>query len=331
MRILSGVQSNGKLHIGNYFGAIKQFVAHQDEGEALYFIANLHSLTTLRNGDEARRLTFETAVTFLSLGLDPNKACLFKQSDIPEVTELYWILSTIVPVSHLNRAHSYKDKVAKGISPDFGLYAYPLLMAADILLYGTDIVPVGRDQLQHVEFARDWAVKFNHSYDSSYDPAKDKERPSILKLPEARITASGAIVPGIDGQKMSKSYGNTIDIFSDDASIKKRIMSIVTDSTPVEAPKPPEHHLLRLLEAMADPTDFSSLSDSWARGGVGYGSYKQKLLDLWHSTFDGPRELHAKYTAEPGYVDDVLAAGAKRARETASPTISRVRHAVGLF
>src|SRR6266849_4912805 len=217
MRILSGVQSSGKLHLGNYYGAIRQFLRLQQEGEALYFIADLHSLTTVRDAKLQRELVVETAVAFLSLGLDPAKAILFRQSDVPEILELYWILGTVVPISNLERAHSFKDKIARGITSDFGLFAYPVLMAADILLYGSDVVPVGKDQVQHVEFARDWATKFNVAFVKGYDPAdplgKQGHPPGILRLPEARVNAQTATLLGTDGQKMSKSYGNAIDIF----------------------------------------------------------------------------------------------------------------------
>src|SRR5262245_5570504 len=218
MRILSGIQSSGKQHIGNYYGALRQFVDLQNRGdEALYFIANLHALTTIRDPVQAAALTRETAMSFLALGLDAKRAILFRQSDIPEVTELYWILGTTVPLAHLERAHSYKDKIAKGLSPDFGLFSYPVLMAADILVYGSDLVPVGKDQVQHVEFARDWATRFNVAFVPGYDPAdplgKEGHPPGVLRLPEARIQEALAVVPGIDGLKMSKSYNNTIDLF----------------------------------------------------------------------------------------------------------------------
>src|SRR5277367_1399799 len=242
MRILSGIQSSGKQHLGNYYGAIRQFLRYQTQGEALYFIANRHALTTVKDGATARALTQQTAMAFLALGLDPAKATMFRQSDVPEVLELYWVLGTVVPQSNLERAHSYKDKVARGLQPDFGLFAYPVLMAADILLYGSEGVPVGRDQVQHLEFTRDWATKFNLAYVPGYDAADPtgakNGRPGLLKLPEALVEAETAVVPGTDGEKMSKSYSNTIDLFGDDAEVKRRIMSIKTDSTPVEAPKP---------------------------------------------------------------------------------------------
>jgi tryptophanyl-tRNA synthetase len=336
MRTLSGIQSSGYLHLGNYYGAIRQFLELQDQGEALYFIANLHALTTIRDGARARTLTQEAALTYLALGLDPKKAILFRQSDIPEVCELYWILGTVVPHANLERAHSFKDKVARGIAPDFGLFAYPVLMAADILLYGTDLVPVGRDQVQHVEFARDWATKFNLAFVPGYDPAdpggtEPGHTPGILKLPSARLSADAEVLPGIDGQKMSKSYSNTIDLFAEDKEIKKRIMGIKTDSTPVEAPKPVEGSALyQLLKVMTSPADFAELDRSWRTGGKGYGDYKKKLLECYHAAFDGARRRHAELIRDPGAVERVLKDGAERARALAAPYLDAVRKAVGL-
>jgi tryptophanyl-tRNA synthetase len=335
MRILSGVQSSGKLHIGNYYGAIRQFIALQHKGEGFYFVANFHALTTVRDAKLQRELSFETALTYLALGLDPAIATLFRQSDVPEVLELYWILGTVTPVSHLERAHSYKDKIARGISPDFGLFAYPVLMAADILLYEADVVPVGKDQIQHVEFARDWATKFNVTYVPGYDPAdptgKTSGSPGILKLPEAMVSTETAVVPGIDGQKMSKSYANTIDIFGDDKAIKKRIMGIKTDSTGVDEPKPTENNPLhQLLKVMASDSDFAELDKSWRAGGQGYGHYKLKLLDLYHATFDAARARREELVRDPGEVERILREGAARAREVACPLMDRIRKATGL-
>jgi tryptophanyl-tRNA synthetase len=335
MRILSGVQSSGKLHLGNYYGAIRQFLQLQHEGEALYFIANLHSLTTVRDAALASDLTRETAAAFLALGLDPSKATLFRQSDIPEVLELYWILGTVVPISNLERATSFKDKIARGLSPDFGLFAYPVLMAADILLYGADAVPVGKDQIQHVEFARDWATKFNLTYVKGYDPADPLGTAGhprgVLKLPEARIQESTAVVPGIDGQKMSKSYGNTIDLFAPDAEVKKRIMSIKTDSTPVEAPKPTDQNVLyQLIQVMAPPEQLEEIDRSWRAGGKGYGEYKKMLLDFFHATFDPARKARSELLSDPARLERILQDGARRARTFAEPVIAGVRRAVGI-
>jgi len=277
MRILSGIQSSGKQHIGNYYGALRQFVALQNRGEALYFIANLHALTTVRDPAAAAALTRETAMAFLALGLDPAKAILFRQSDVPEITELYWILGTVVPLSNLDRAHSYKDKLARGISADFGLFAYPVLMAADILVYGSDLVPVGRDQVQHLEFARDWATKFNLTYVPGYDPADPTGartgKPGVLKLPEALVQEATAVVPGTDGQKMSKSYNNTIDLFGEEGEVKKRIMGIKTDSTPVEAPRRLPRHVRRAAGPLPGAGEGSGGSGRHppCRGGAGPG------------------------------------------------------------
>jgi tryptophanyl-tRNA synthetase len=337
MRILSGVQSSGRLHIGNYYGAIRQFVHLQEEGEAYFFIANLHALTTVRDPRQASELTREAAVAYLALGLDPKKAVLFRQSDVPEVLELYWVLGTVVPMANLERAHSYKDKVARGISPDFGLFAYPVLMAADILLYSADVVPVGKDQIQHLEFARDWATKFNVTYVPGYEPADPEGQekghaPGILKLPAARVQESTAVVPGIDGQKMSKSYGNTLDIFGDEKELKKRIMGIKTDSTPVEAPKPTEDNALyQLLKVMLPPERFPEVDASWRAGGKGYGEYKKLLVESFHETFGPARKRREELLADPGELERILRDGADRARAEASRLMDRVRRAVGLF
>ena len=337
MRILSGVQSSGRQHLGNYYGAIREFVRLQDEGEALYFIANLHALNTVRDPVEARQLTLETAMAFLALGVDPARATLFRQSDIPEITELMWVLGTVVPVSNLERAHSYRDKIEnkKIEHPEFGLFAYPVLMAADILLYDTDIVPVGRDQKQHLEFTRDWATKFNMAYVKGYDPqdptGKKSKKAGVFKLPEERIRDETAVVPGRDGQKMSKSYGNTIDLFAPDNEVKKQIMSVKTDSTPVEAPKPTEGQpLYDLLKMMMAPADFAAVDAEWRAGGKGYGEYKKKLLEQYHATFDGPRKRYTELMANQGEVERILRAGAEKARGYAAPVIKRVRDAVGL-
>jgi tryptophanyl-tRNA synthetase len=334
MRTLSGIQSSGKQHLGNYYGAIRQFLRYQDEGEALYFIANLHALTTVKDGATARALTRQTAMAFLALGLDPAKSTIFRQSDIPEVLELFWILGTVVPHSNLERAHSYKDKISRGVASDFGLFAYPVLMAADILLYGADRVPVGKDQVQHLEFARDWATKFNLAYVLGYDAADPtgvkNGRPGLLKLPEALVEAETAVVPGTDGEKMSKSYGNTIDLFGEDAEVKRRIMGIRTDSTPVEAPKPLDSPLYALLKLVLPPSEFADVDQAWRAGGRGYGDFKKTLLAGFHAAFDVPRARYRELEAQPEVVERVLEAGASRARALAAPIISGVRQAVGL-
>ncbi len=335
MRILSGVQSSGRLHIGNYYGAIREFVRLQDEGEALYFIANLHALTSLRDGAKARELTFETAVAFLALGVDPARSVLYRQSDLPETLELYWILGSVVPFANLERATSYKDKIAKGISPDFGLFAYPVLMAADILIVDADVVPVGRDQRQHIEFARDWATKLNMTYVAGYDPQDPKKKPGLLRLPTERIRDETAVVPGLDGQKMSKSYGNTIDLFGDIKPIEKAIKSIKTDSTPPDAPKPTENQpLYQLLKVMLSPADFATVDARWKESGEpkthGYGAFKNTLLEAYHATFDGPRKRYDELMADKAEVERLLMTGAEKARKYAAPVIKRVREAVGI-
>ncbi len=338
-RILSGVQSSGVLHLGNYYGAIREFVRLQDEGEALYFIANYHALNTVRDGALARRLTLETAVAYLALGLDPAKATLFRQSDIPEIAELYWILGTVIPVSNLERATSYRDKIEHGQGADFGLFAYPVLMAADILLYDSDVVPVGRDQRQHLEFARDWATKFNVQYVEKYDPQDPtgvkSKRPGVFKLPQAFTRDESAVVPGRDGQKMSKSYGNTIDLFGSDKDVEKQIKSVKTDSTPPEAPKPVENQpLYELLKLVLPPAAFAEVDLAWRTGGEpktnGYGYFKGVLWEGYRQTFGPARARYQELLAQPDEVEKILQAGAQKARATAAPVIARVRQVVGL-
>jgi tryptophanyl-tRNA synthetase len=332
MRILSGVQSSGQLHLGNYYGAIRQFVKLQEEGEALYFIANLHALTSLRDPKLARQYTFETALAFLALGVDPKRATLFRHSDIPEVTELYWILGTVVPVSNLEGAVSYRDKIEnlKIQHPEFGLFSYPVLMAADILLYDSDVVPVGKDQMQHLELTRDWATKFNIAFSPGYDPAS-KTRSGVLKLPTARVQAETAVVPGTNGLKMSKTQNNIISLFGPDKEIEKAIKGIKTDSAAVEAPKPLENApLYDLLKLLAPVSDWPTVDAEWRAGGKGYGHFKAKLIEYYHASFDAPRKRYAELAADPAEVERILQTGAHKARELAAPVIKRVREAVGL-
>jgi tryptophanyl-tRNA synthetase len=335
MRILSGVQPSRKIHIGNYFGAIRQFIELQDKGEALYFIANLHALTTVRKPEVLQQLSLDVALDFLALGIDPKGAILFRQSDIPEIPELFWYLSALTPMGLLERAHSFKDKTARGIAADLGLFAYPVLMAADILLYGADVVPVGKDQVQHLEMTRDIAIKFNAAFVPGYDPAdptaaQKGHTPGILKLPEPLVQDTTAVVPGTDGQKMSKSYGNVIEVFAEDSVVKKQIMGMKTDSTPVEAPKDPgATPILPLLRLFASPAEVEQVQQSFREGGRGYGHYKQRILELFHETFDPARQRRKQLQADLGSVERVLADGAERARGIADPIMQAVRRAVG--
>jgi tryptophanyl-tRNA synthetase len=336
MRTLSGVQPSGKLHLGNYFGALRQFVALQDSSEGFYFIANLHALTTVRDARELEQMTLDVALDFLALGLDPERSVLWRQSDVPAHPELYWILGSVTPTSLLERGHSYKDKLARGFSADLGLLAYPVLMAADILLYSADQVPVGKDQKQHLEFARDIATKFNQTFVSGYDPQDPRGEqkghpPGILKLPDAFVLDTTAVVPGSDGQKMSKSYGNTIELFADDKTLKKQVMGIVTDSTPVEAPKDPDGNTVyQLLKLFVSASEADEIAESFRRGGTGYGEYKKRLLEAFHAQFDGARARRAELARDPGAVESVLRRGAERASIVAESLMEKVRAACGL-
>src|ERR1700730_13672209 len=324
MRILSGIQPSGVLHIGNYFGMMKPAIALQVEGEALYFIADYHALTSVRDPDGLRENCRRVALDFLACGLDPKRATLFRQSDVPQVTELAWILSTVAPMGLLERAHSYKDKLARGLAATAGLFSYPILMAADILIYDSDIVPVGRDQKQHIEMTRDLAVKINETYGSG-------QSPPIFKLPEARINAQTEVVPGIDGQKMSKSYGNNIDIFGGEKETRKRVMSIVTDSTPVEAPKDPaKSTILQLYSLFASKGEIAGMRERFQKGGTGYGDFKEELFEKLWEYFAPMRKRREEILADKSYIDQVLARGAHRANEVADQVMKRVREAVGL-
>lgn len=319
MRILSGIQPSGVLHIGNYFGMIQRAIALQNEGEAFYFIANYHALTSVRNPDELRENSRRVAVDFLACGFDPDRGTLFLQSDVPQVAELEWILSTVAPMGLLERAHSYKDKLARGMSASAGLFTYPVLMAADILIYESDIVPVGKDQKQHIEITRDLAVKMNETYGE------------LFKLPEARIRAETETVPGIDGQKMSKSYGNTIDIFGDEKETRKRVMSIVTDSTPMEAPKNPDTStIFQLFSLFGSEREIAEMRDRFRKGGTGYGEFKKQLFEKLWEYFAPMRKRREGLLADKLYVDKVLIRGARRANEVAEDVMTRVRGAVGL-
>jgi tryptophanyl-tRNA synthetase len=319
MRILSGIQPSGVLHIGNYFGMMRPGIALQAEGEAFYFIADYHALTSLRDPKALRENSRRVALDFLACGLDPERAALFRQSDVPQVTELAWILATVAPMGLLERAHSYKDKVARGITASAGLFNYPVLMAADILIYDSDVVPVGKDQKQHIEITRDLAVKMNETYGE------------IFKLPEPRIQAATEVVPGIDGQKMSKSYHNNIDIFGDETETRKRIMSIVTDSTPVQAPKDPARStIFQLYSLFGSKNEIEAMRERFRKGGTGYGDFKKELFEKLWEYFAPMRKRREEILADKSYIDNVLKSGAKRANQVADQVMQRVRGAVGL-
>ncbi|HEV3270545.1 MAG TPA: tryptophan--tRNA ligase [Candidatus Methylacidiphilales bacterium] len=316
--ILTGIQPSGALHLGNYFGAIQPAVQMQEQGQAVYFIADYHALTSVAKADELRRYVFEVAAGFLACGIDPARTILFRQSDVPQVHELAWLLSVVTPMGLLERAHSYKDKIAQGAEASHGLFAYPVLMAADILLYGSDLVPVGKDQKQHLEIARDIAQKFN-----------DRFGP-VFKLPEPVIREATAIVPGIDGRKMSKSYGNTIPLFGDEKEIKKPVMGITTDSTPMDQPKQIEGTTIGQLMQAVNPAAYKDYAAQAAMPGVGYGDLKKKLLAEITVRFAPFQEKFQHYQAHPGEVEAVLRDGAARARELAAPVLAAARKATGL-
>jgi tryptophanyl-tRNA synthetase len=319
MRILSGIQASGVLHIGNYFGMMRPAIALQAEGEAFYFIADYHALTSVRDPKALCENTRRVALDFLACGLDPERAALFRQSDVPQVTELAWILSTIAPMGLLERAHSYKDKLTRGLSATVGLFNYPVLMAADILIYDSDVVPVGKDQKQHIEITRDLAAKMNETFGR------------VFKLPEARIEAETEVVPGLDGQKMSKSYGNNIDIFSDEKQTRKRVMSIVTDSTPVESPKDPSGStILQLYSLIASKDEISGMRERFLKGGTGYSEFKRELFEKLWEYFAPMRKRREEILANKSYINSVLARGAERANEIADQVMTRVRAAIGL-
>jgi len=320
MRILTGFQPSGKLHIGNYFGAVKPAVELQEQGDAFYFIANYHAMTSMKNPQELKDYTLETAIDALACGLDPKKATFFLQNAIPEVHELAWILSTVCPMGLLERCHSYKDKVAKGIAANHALFAYPALMAADILLYDANLVPVGKDQKQHLEVTRDLAQKVN-----------DQLGEEVLVLPEPRIQESTAVVPGIDGQKMSKSYGNTIPLFGAEKKQRKLFMKILTDSSEVEDPKPTENSIiLQLYKLFASEAEFQTMVNEFQTGGLGYGIFKQRLWEAYWEHFAPFREKREELLQDEGSVNEILTLGQNKAREVANITLDRVRKAAGL-
>jgi len=317
-RILSGVQPSGKLHLGNYFGAIKQHIALQSDGRSFYFLADYHSMTTVQDAKLRRQLTLDAAMDYIALGLDPRKAIFFRQSDVPEVCELAWVLGTVINMGLLERAHSYKDKLAKGFEASVGLFTYPILMAADILIYRSNVVPVGEDQVQHIEITRDIAEKFNRIYGE------------VFPLPDHRLE-EGAKVPGVDGQKMSKSYGNTIEIFAEGKPLKKSVMGIVTDSTPVEAPKNPENcTVFTLYKLFATADEQQELATRYRAGGMGYGEAKTMLLGKIDGCFAPFREKRKQLASNPADVEEILREGAKKARTEARATMELVRAATGI-
>jgi tryptophanyl-tRNA synthetase len=321
MRILTGLQPSGRLHVGNYYGAMEPAVRLQEHGEAYYFIADYHAMTSAQDPGALRTNIRELAVDFLACGLDPDRAVFFRQSAVPEVNELAWILSTVCPMGLLNKCHSFKDKTAQGLAASHGLFAYPVLMAADILLYDANQVPVGKDQKQHLEVTRDLAVKLNEAYGEG-----------TVVLPEPIIREDTAVVPGLDGRKMSKSYNNTLPIFGDEKVLKKSIMRIQTDSTPVEEPKPTENStILALFKLFASAGDYEAMLADHRNGGVGYGDFKKRLAEAYWDAFAPMRARRQEILADPGYVDAVLAKGAEKAREESAKVLARVRRAVGLI
>lgn len=319
MRVLSGIQPTGRFHWGNYFGAIKQYIDLQHDNEAYYFIANLHALTTVRDAATLRGYTLDAALDLVALGLDPAKAILFVQSDVPEVTQLTWLLMSVTPMGLLERCVSYKDKAAKGIAADAGLFTYPVLMSADILIYDSQIVPVGADQIQHIEVARDVAGSFNHLFGETF------------VLPKYKVLEASAKVPGLDGEKMSKSYNNTIEIFEDPKQMRKKVMRIQTDTRPMEEPKEPEgDHLYQLYSLFVDTERREAMAAKYRAGGFGYGEVKKALADAADAYFAEARERRAQLAADPARVEKILADGAARAREKAREVLERAERACGV-
>jgi tryptophanyl-tRNA synthetase len=319
MRILSGIQPSGKLHLGNYLGAMKQHLELQEEHDCYYFIANYHSMTTVQDRATLLDLTRDVALDYYAMGLNPEKALLFRQSDVPEVTELTWILSCVTGRGLLERAHSYKDKVAKGITPSMGLFCYPMLMASDILIYDADLVPVGKDQVQHIEMTQDMAGYFNNVY-----------KQEVLKRPEPRLNEA-LVVPGIDGQKMSKSYGNTIPLFEPPKRLRKLIMGIKTDSKEVDEPKDPETcNVFALYRLLAPQPDVDALAERYRAGGMGYGEAKKLLAEVCEALLAPARERRKELLQDTDRIEDYLSDAGRRARSTAQQVMERVRDACGI-
>lgn len=319
MRVLSGIQPTGRPHWGNYFGAIRQYIDLQQESEGFYFIADLHALTTIRDADQLRQNTIDTALDLLALGLDPAKATLFVQSHVPEVSQLCWLLMTGTPMGLLERCVSYKEKKEAGIASDAGLFTYPVLQAADILAYDSQVVPVGADQVQHIEVCRDIAGSFNHQFGDTF------------VMPTAKTLDEGAKVPGTDGQKMSKSYNNTLPLFGEEKKIRKQIMRITTDSRPMEEPKEPDDdHLFQLYRLFASAADVEAMAATYRRGGFGYGEVKKAVAEVSESYFAEARRRRGELEGNLDYVHQTLADGALRAREVAAEVLSRAQLACGL-
>jgi tryptophanyl-tRNA synthetase len=319
MRVLSGIQPTGPIHWGNYFGAIRQYIALQDNEQAFYFIANLHALTTVRDKAKLKQWTFDVALDLLSLGLDPDKATLFVQSDVPEVSELCWLLMTGAPMGLLERCHAYKDKKAKGLTADAGLFTYPVLQAADILAYDSDTVPVGEDQVQHIEVCRDLAGSFNHEFGE------------VFVMPKAYVLETSAKVPGTDGEKMSKSYNNTLAVFEDAKAQRKQIMRIVTDSRPMDQPKEPAGDVLFDLYSLVAPeADREAMATLYRRGGFGYGEIKKSLADAAEKFWEEPRARRAELASKPERIHEILADGASKARKKAREVLKRAQEACGV-
>ena len=318
-RILSGIQPSGEVHIGNYFGMMEPMLTHVADSELYLFIANLHALTSVQDGPRLAQGTLEAAANFLALGLDPERCIFWVQSDVPEVTELAWLLSIVTPMGLLERCHAYKDKVAKNIPANHGLFAYPVLMAADILLYQPHLVPVGKDQKQHIEVTRDIANAFNNSFGETF------------LIPDGEISEDTAVVPGLDGQKMSKSYDNTIPIFAEEKALRKRVMLIKTDATPVEEPKDPDAcNVYALLKLFATPERMAEIRNLYVNGGAAYGYLKQELFELINARFAEARERRKELLANPEEIKKILARGAEKARDKAAPTLALARDRVGL-
>jgi tryptophanyl-tRNA synthetase len=319
LRVLSGIQPSGRLHIGNFFGAMRQHLQLQAQHNCFYFIADYHALTSNPAPDEVAEHTLDVAMDYIALGLDTEKTIFWRQSDVPEVTELTWLLSCVTPMGLLQRCTSYKDKVAQGLSPNHGLFAYPVLQAADILIYQSNLVPVGADQKQHIEVTRDIAIRFNNAFGE------------VFTVPQEHIIESVAVVPGIDGRKMSKSYGNTIEIFEPEDSVKKKIMKIVTDSVPVEEPKDPDKcNVFALLKLVADADELDEWDNKYRAGGLGYGQAKKRLGELMTDYFKPYRQKRADLENNIDYVKEVLADGARRAKVVAGETLEKARQAIGL-